>query len=123
MFFDVYELVAGRGWGGGGGGDDASVFVTNQVQIFAVVILGKQFDGRNKSNYCLYQLYSRDSQLFSIKTPLGKKYRTSLPGKTPQAAELDQFLTTFVSVNNKLLYQRQTPLSNLFRTNNIFGKG
>ena len=110
-----------RGWGGGG--NDASVFVTNQVQIFAVVILGKQFDGRNKSNYCLYQLYSRDSQLFSIKTPLGKKYRTSLPGKTPQAAELDQFLTTFVSVNNKLLYQRQTPLSNLFRTNNIFGKG
>ena len=32
-----------RGWGGGG--DDASVFVTNQVQIFAVVMLGEQFDG------------------------------------------------------------------------------
>jgi len=57
MFFDVYEVVAR-------GGDDASVFVTNQVQIFAVVILGKQFDGHNKSNYCLYQLYSRDSLLF-----------------------------------------------------------
>lgn len=38
MFFDVYEVVAGVG-------DDASVFVTNQVQIFAVVMLGEQFDG------------------------------------------------------------------------------
>ena len=102
-----------RGWGGGG--DDASVFVTNQVQIFAVVILGKQFDGHNKNNYCLYQLYSRDSLLISIKTLLGKKYRTSLRGKTLKAAELDQFLTTFVLVNNKLLYQRQTPLSILFK--------
>lgn len=100
MFFDVY---------------DASVFVTNQVQIFAVVILGKQFDGHNKSSYCLYQFYSRDSLLLSIKTLLGKKYRTSFPGKTQQAAELDQFLATFVSVNNKLLYQRQTPLSILFK--------
>lgn len=120
MFFDVCEVVA---VGGGGRGDDASVFVTNQVQIFAAVVLGKQFDGHNKSNYCLYQLYSRDSLLLSIKTLLGKKYRTSLPGKTLKAAELDQFLTTFVSVNNKLLYQRQTHLSILFRTNNIFGKG
>lgn len=122
MFFDVCEVVA-VGGGEGGGGDDASVFVTNQVQIFAAVVLGKQFDGHNKSNYCLYQLYSRDSLLLSIKTLLGKKYRTSLPGKTLKAAELDQFLTTFVSVNNKLLYQRQTHLSILFRTNNIFGKG
>lgn len=39
MFFDVYEVVAGVG------GDDARVFVTNQVQIFAVVMLGEQFDG------------------------------------------------------------------------------
>ena len=53
MFFDVCEVVA---VGGGGRGDDASVFVTNQVQIFAAVVLGKQFDGHNKSNYCLYQL-------------------------------------------------------------------
>ena len=112
MFFDVCEVVA---VGGGGRGDDASVFVTNQVQIFAAVVLGKQFDGHNKSNYCLYQLYSRDSLLLSIKTLLGKKYRTSLPGKTLKAAELDQFLTTFVSVNNKLLYQRQTHLSILFK--------
>ena len=44
------------GRGGWGGGDDASVLVTNQVQIFAAVVLGKQFDGHNKSNYCLYQL-------------------------------------------------------------------
>ena len=62
MFFDVYEVVAG----GRGGGGDASVFVTNQVQIFAAVILGKQCDGNNKSNYCLYQLYSRGSLLVSI---------------------------------------------------------
>ena len=54
MFFDVCEVVAVGG--GGGRGDDASVFVTNQVQIFAAVVLGKQFDGHNKSNYCLYQL-------------------------------------------------------------------
>ena len=120
MFFDVCEVVA---VGGGGRGDDASVFVTNQVQIFAAVVLGKQFDGHNKSNYCLYQLYSRDSLLLSIKTLLGKKYGTTLLGKTLKAAELDQFLTTFVSVNNKLLYQRQTHLSILFRANNIFGKG
>ena len=113
MFFDVYEVVAGVG--GGGRGDDASVFVTKQVQISEAVILGKQFDGHNKSNYCLYQLYSRDSLLLSIKTLLGKKYGTTLLGKTQQAAVLDQFLTTFVSVNNKLLYQRQTHLSFLFK--------
>ena len=51
---------------------------------------------------------------FSIKTLFGKKYRTPLPGKNQKSPVLDQFFTTFVSVNNKVPYQRKTLLRILY---------